>query len=264
MNLLKSEKEGDFGGKLWLGRVVEVYWDSPADKRGFYKGEITKYRAKHGDFEYEVTYEGSGNSLIEKGRKEWESVDNGFRFVNESYSDELRAALAMRKRKGTLKKIKIKEPSDEKEEQLEKKEEKGVEEEKREGTTEKKKKKGGKKEKQKAKKKKTKKSSSSSSSSTSSSSSLSSSSSGDEKEAKVVSKESKSVVTQSPLVGHASRERERRANMNNAYSELRLEVFGSEASKTQLETLQGAAKIIRELKKERRKEKKVNLNLGLD
>lgn len=109
--------EANFAGDKWLGRLVEVYWDSPAHLRGFYKGTIAKSRILNGDYEYKVVYEkpmkGHFGVVPETptSKSSWESVDDGFRFVdfmNEKYTTELIATRRIRKLKGVLADIRIK------------------------------------------------------------------------------------------------------------------------------------------------------------
>lgn len=109
--------EANFAGEKWLGRYVEVYWDTPAHLRGFYKGYITKFRIVDGDYEYKVLYDKplKGHETP-TSRSSWESVDAGFRFVdfmNEQFKTELIATRRIRKLKGILAEVRIKKGKDE-------------------------------------------------------------------------------------------------------------------------------------------------------
>jgi hypothetical protein len=100
-NITEEER---IGGLNWIGRKVECFWAYPLDQKGYYSGEICDYRRSKNDTEYLVKYD-------EGGLCEWELVDEGMRFVDPNYSDEIKKIIELRKKRGKFNTLRVITPS---------------------------------------------------------------------------------------------------------------------------------------------------------
>eukprot|EP01126_Amoeba_proteus_P040971 TRINITY_DN4395_c0_g4_i11.p1 TRINITY_DN4395_c0_g4~~TRINITY_DN4395_c0_g4_i11.p1 ORF type:complete len:605 (+),score=148.95 TRINITY_DN4395_c0_g4_i11:88-1902(+) len=104
--------EMEIGGEKWIGREVEVYWDKPPDQRGFYGGVVSSYSIVHSpvrDIEYKVKYNDYGKPNVPVSEFEDEVVDAGWRFKENKYRKELHRIMSIRKARGVLQPVKIRE-----------------------------------------------------------------------------------------------------------------------------------------------------------
>ncbi len=97
------DKELRIAGKSWIGRRVKCFWKKQKNStsRGFYEGTIIDCALHNGTVEYEVKY-------VDKKDKTrcwqfWESVDNGFKFVNTeaTWALQLDIVLSIKKQIGS-------------------------------------------------------------------------------------------------------------------------------------------------------------------